>query len=149
MSDDRLKGLGRQASGKIESTVGDLTGDTKSQAQGRMDDLAGQAQRTYGQAKDAVQDAASSLNESVGGAGNQAQRSYGRARDTVRDATNQMSQNGGDYASSMLDQVEEYGDYIAEQVDQRPVTAVLIAAGVGFLLAMITKPSTRTVYRRR
>ena len=120
MSDDRLKGLGRQASGKVESTIGDLTGDTKSQAQGRVDDVAGQAQRAYG-----------------------------RAKDTVQDATSQMSQSGGDYASSMLDQIEEYGDYVAEQVDQRPVTAVLIAAGVGFLIAMMTKPSKKVVYRRR
>ncbi len=120
MSDDRMKGAARQAGGKVESTVGNLTGDTKTQAQGKMDDVAGQAQRAYGQAKD-----------------------------TVRDAANQVSSGAGDYASSMLDQVEEYGDYIAEQVDQRPVTAVLIAAGVGFLVALITKPSPKVVYRRR
>jgi uncharacterized protein YjbJ (UPF0337 family) len=119
MSGDRLEGLGRQASGKIESTIGDLTGDTKSQAQGRLDDVAGQAQRVYG-----------------------------RAKDSVRNAADQVSQGGGDYASSLLDQVEEYGDYVAEQVDQRPVTAVLIAAGVGFLVALITKPS-KVAYRRR
>lgn len=119
MSDDRLEGLGRQASGKVESAVGDLTGDAKTQAQGRLDDVAGQAQRAYG-----------------------------RAKDSVRDAADQVSQGGGDYASSMLDQIEEYGDYIAEQVDQRPVTAVLIAAGVGFLIALVTKP-TKVVYRRR
>ena len=120
MSDDRLTGLGRQASGKVESTIGDLTGDTKKQAEGRIDDVTGQAQRAYGQAKD-----------------------------TARDVTNQLSQSGDDYASSLLDQIEEYGDYVAEQVDQRPVTAVLIAAGVGFLIAMVTKPAHKTVYRRR
>ena len=120
MSDDRLEGLGRQASGKVESVVGDLTGDTKTQAQGRLDDVAGQAQRAYG-----------------------------RAKDSVRNVADQVSQGGGDYASSLLDQIEEYGDYVAEQVDQRPVTAVLIAAGVGFLIAMITKPSQKVVYRRR
>ncbi len=138
MSDDRAKGAARQAGGKVESTIGNLTGDTKTQAQGKMDDVAGQAQRAYGRAKDTVQDAAG-----------QAQQAYGRAKDTVRDAANQVSQGSGDYASSMLDQVEEYGDYIAEQVDQRPVTAVLIAAGIGFLIALITKPSPKVVYRRR
>jgi uncharacterized protein YjbJ (UPF0337 family) len=120
MDEDRLKGAARQAGGKVEGTLGDLTGDTKSQAEGRMDDLAGSAQRTYG-----------------------------RAKDTVRDAANGLSQGSGDYASSLLDQVEEYGDYLAEQVDTRPITAVLIAAGVGLLFALITKPSPKVVYRRR
>ena len=142
MSDDRMKGAARQAGGKVESTVGNLTGDTKTQAQGKMDDVAGQAQRAYGRAKDTVQDTASQ-------AAGQAQQAYGRARDTVRDTANQVSDGAGDYASSMLDQVEEYGDYIAEQVDQRPVTAILIAAGIGFLIALITKPSPKVVYRRR
>ena len=138
MSDDRLKGAGRQAAGKVESTIGNLTGDTKTQAQGKMDDLAGQAQNAYGRAKDSVGDMAG-----------QAQQAYGRAKDTASDAANQISQSSGDYASSMLDQIEEYGDYVAEQVDQRPVTAVLIAAGIGFLIALVTKPSPKVVYRRR
>ncbi len=120
VDENRMKGAARQASGKVQDTLGDLTGDTKSQVQGKMDDVAGQAQRAYG-----------------------------RAKDSVRDAASQVSDGAGDYASTFLDQVEEYGDYVAEQVDQRPVTAVLIAAGVGFLIALITKPSPKVVYRRR
>ena len=50
----------------------------------------------------------------------------------------------GDYGSQVLDQIEEAGDYLAEQVDQRPITAILVAAGVGFLLALLTKPSHRS-----
>lgn len=120
VDENRVEGGVRQAAGKVKGAVGDLTGDTKYQAEGRMDDVAGQAQRAYG-----------------------------RAKDTVRDTANQVSEGAGDYASSMLDQVEEYGDYLAEQVDQRPITAVLIAAGIGFLFALITKPSPKVVYRRR
>ncbi len=71
-----------------------------------------------------------------------AQRVYGNAKDKVRDVA-------GDYGSGLLDTVEEYGDLLAEKVDQRPITAVLIAAGVGFLLAIATKPAPKTVYRRR
>lgn len=71
-----------------------------------------------------------------------AQRLYGQAKDTVRDV-------GGDYGSQLLDQVEEYGDMLAEKVDERPITAMLIAAGVGFLLALATKPAPQVVYRRR
>jgi uncharacterized protein YjbJ (UPF0337 family) len=71
-----------------------------------------------------------------------AQKAYGQVKDTVR-------QYGGDYGSQLLDQVEEAGDMLAEQIDQRPITALLIAAGVGFLLALATKPAPHVVYRRR
>lgn len=71
-----------------------------------------------------------------------AQRVYGNAKDSVRDVA-------GDYGSGLLDTVEEYGDMLAEKVDERPVTALLIAVGVGFLVALATKPAPKVVYRRR
>ena len=71
-----------------------------------------------------------------------AQRMYGSAKDTVRDVA-------GDYGSGLLDQVEEYGDMLAEKIDERPITSILIAAGVGLLLALATKPAPTVVYRRR
>ena len=76
-----------------------------------------------------------------------AQKTYGQAADTVRNVADKVG--AGDFGSQMLDQIEEAGDMLAEQVDQRPITAVLIAAGVGFLIALATKPSPKVVYRRR
>ncbi len=120
MDENRFEGAARKVGGKLEGMAGDLTGDKKMQADGAVDRMTGSAQRAYGQAKDSV-------------------RSYaGQAGDTA-----------SDYGSQVLDQLEEAGDYLAEQVDQRPITAILVAAGVGFLIAMATKPATRTVYRRR
>src|SRR3954463_5553143 len=71
-----------------------------------------------------------------------AQKVYGQVKDTVREY-------GGDYGAQFLDQIEEAGDMLAEHIDQRPVTALLIAAGVGFLLALATKPAPHVLYRRR
>jgi hypothetical protein len=56
---------------------------------------------------------------------------------------------GGDYGSKLIDQIEEAGDALAEQIDQRPITALLVAAGIGFLLALATKPAPRVYYKRR
>lgn len=120
MDQNRFEGAARKVGGKIEGAVGDLTGDTKTQAEGAADRLTGSAQRGYGQAKDAVRDAAA-----------------------------RVSDQASDYGSQVLDQIEEAGDYLAEQVDQRPVTAILVAAAVGFLIALATKPSPRVIYRRR
>ncbi len=71
-----------------------------------------------------------------------AQKAYGEVKDAVREY-------GGDYGAQLLDQIEEAGDALAEQIDARPITALLIAAGVGFLLALATKPAPRVEYRRR
>ncbi len=112
MDENDLEGAARKVGGKVESAAGDLTGDTKLQAEGAADKVAGSAQRAYGQAADTVRAAADSA---------------------------------GDYGSQILDQIEEAGDMLAEQIDQRPITALLIAAGVGFLLALATKPAPQVV----
>lgn len=119
MDEDRFKGAAQQAGGKIEGAIGSMTGDQKTKAEGYVDDVAGSAQRTYGQAKDAV-----------------------------RDTVGRVSDQAGDYGSQVLDQIEEAGDYLADTIEQRPIVSLLIAAGVGFLIALATKPA-RVVYRRR
>ena len=120
MDENRFEGAARQVGGKIERAAGSLTGDGKAQAEGMIDDTVGAAQRGYGQ-----------------------------ARDAVRDVAGRVSDQAGDFGSQMLDQIEEAGDYLAEQIDQRPVAAVLVAAAVGFLIALVSKPAPRVVYRRR
>ena len=127
MDENRFEGTARNLGGKVESMAGKVTGDEKLQAEGAADKAAGRAQRAYGETADAVRDAA------------------GRARAKAAGAADVAS----DYGSQVLDQVEEYGDMLAEKVDARPITALLIAAGVGFLLAMVTKPAPKVVYRRR
>jgi len=76
-----------------------------------------------------------------------AQNAYGSAKDAVRQAADKVG--AGDFGSGMLDQIEEAGDMLAEQVDARPITAILVAAGVGFLIALATKPAPQVFYRRR
>ena len=113
MDENRIEGAARTITGKVEGAVGNITGDTKTQAEGVVDRV-------------------------VGGA----QSAYGKVKDKAGAATN-------DYGANLLDQVEEYGDALAEKIDERPITTVLIAAGIGFLLAMIMKPATKVVYRTR
>ena len=54
MDEDRMEGTAKQFGGKVESAVGDLTGDSKTQASGTVDQVVGAAQRTYGRVKDQV-----------------------------------------------------------------------------------------------
>jgi uncharacterized protein YjbJ (UPF0337 family) len=54
MDKDRIAGSAKDFAGKVESTVGDLAGDAKTQAEGRAREAAGTVQNLYGQAKDAT-----------------------------------------------------------------------------------------------
>ena len=57
MDKDRIVGSAKDFAGKVESTVGDMAGDAKTQAEGRAREAAGTVQNLYGQAKDAARDA--------------------------------------------------------------------------------------------
>lgn len=52
--DDRTEGTARDFGGRVQETVGNLTGDTKTQAQGLYNQASGQAQQAAGQFADVV-----------------------------------------------------------------------------------------------
>lgn len=109
---------------KFEGTAQNLGGKAKEMAGKLTGDTKLRAEGNYDQA--------------AGGA----QKAFGQVKKAVRDY-------GGEYGSQLLDQIEDAGDALADQIDQRPITAVLVAAGVGFLLALATKPAPRVTYVRR
>ena len=58
MDENRISGTPRNVGGKAEEAVGRLTGDLKTQLDGKLDQAAGAAQDLYGQAADAARDTA-------------------------------------------------------------------------------------------
>ncbi len=97
MDEDRISGTAQDLKGKVKETVGNVTGDTKTAAEGYADQISGAAQRTFGQARDTLRDAAGSLQEQAG----------------------------------------TLGDYIDETIQERPLMALLAAAGVGYILSLL------------
>src|SRR6266446_5030530 len=94
MDKDRIVGAAKDAAGKVEGAVGDISGDTKTQASGRAPDAA------VGYAKDAYENSGETFRE-----GSQA---------------------------------------VAKKVQENPLGALLVAAGVGFALALLmTRPPRR------
>ena len=57
MDKDRIAGSVHQAKGAIKETIGKVTGDTKTQAEGAAEKTAGKVQNAVGGFKDAVRDA--------------------------------------------------------------------------------------------
>jgi uncharacterized protein YjbJ (UPF0337 family) len=58
MNEDRVAGTTKNLGGKVQEGFGRVTGDTKSQADGLINQAAGAAQDLYGQAKETTSDAA-------------------------------------------------------------------------------------------
>jgi uncharacterized protein YjbJ (UPF0337 family) len=54
MDKDRIKGGAQQAKGSIKEAAGKVTGDTKTQAEGKADKAAGKVKSTVGGMKDAM-----------------------------------------------------------------------------------------------
>ncbi len=56
VDEDRAAGVGHQIKGGIKETVGKVTGDKKTEAEGAAEKAGGKVQNTVGGAKDAVRD---------------------------------------------------------------------------------------------
>jgi len=121
MDKDRIAGAAKDFAGKAEGVVGNVTGDAKTQAEGRANEAAGTVQNLYGQAKDAVSDATDT-------AVNYAKDAYDNRGEAIR---------GGQKA-------------VSQTVQDNPFGALLIAGGIGFALAlMMTRPPRRAPQRWR
>jgi uncharacterized protein YjbJ (UPF0337 family) len=121
MDKDRMAGSAKEFAGKVEGAVGGMTGDAKTQAEGRAREAAGTVQNLYGQAKDAASDVADA-------AANYAKDAYDNSGDTIRSGQKAM----------------------AKTVQDNPLGALLVAGGIGFALALLmTRPPRRPPPRWR
>jgi uncharacterized protein YjbJ (UPF0337 family) len=56
MDNDRIKGMGDQAKGSLKDAAGKVTGDSKLQAEGKMDKAKGKIENAVGGIKDSIRD---------------------------------------------------------------------------------------------
>ena len=54
MDNDRTEGSLKNIKGKIKEGIGNLTGDSKTQSEGKMDQAEGKVQNTFGGIKDTL-----------------------------------------------------------------------------------------------
>jgi uncharacterized protein YjbJ (UPF0337 family) len=68
MNEDRVIGTARNLGGQVQEGFGRVTGDSKTQAEGVINQAAGAVQDLYGQAKETAADAAAAVRRSASGA---------------------------------------------------------------------------------
>jgi uncharacterized protein YjbJ (UPF0337 family) len=119
METNRIAGSAKDFAGKL--AAGDIAGDAKTEAAGRVREATGTAQNLYGQAKDAAR-------EATDAAVNYAKDAYENSGDTLHDGS----------------------QAIAKRVRDNPLGSMLIAGGIGFALALLlTRPPRRPPQRGR
>lgn len=128
MDENRIAGAVRNAEGKVEGAVGELTGDTRTKIEGKLDQGAGKVQGAVAKAIDelgggAIADRASSLMKQATDAG-----------ETAASAVQDAAQKAGAQASDVGQRLYEEG---RRAVQEQPVTAVLVAAAFGYVMASL------------
>lgn len=122
MDTDRITGEAKKMAGQAEGAIGDLTGDAKTQGQGRAREAGGTAENLYGQAKDAARQAA----------------------DQVSDVAGDLYERGERYAREGMRRYPQAGRYAREgtravtrEIEESPMMAILIAGVVGYAMAWL------------
>jgi uncharacterized protein YjbJ (UPF0337 family) len=119
MDENGIKGAVKNVEGKIEDAVGGLTGDTRTQIEGKLDQGAGKVQSAFGKAKDE----ASYIVKQATAAG-----------ETAASAVQDVAQRAGAQASDVGERLYEEG---RRAVQEQPVTAVLVAAAIGYVIGAL------------
>lgn len=125
MDRDRIEGAAKNLGGKIEATAGQVMNDTKTEADGVIDQVVGTAQNALGQAKDAVKDYASAAGEQL---------------DQVQEVAREAVESGRRYVDETLDRYPESREIIDRgrgAVQDSPILALLIAGAVGYGIALL------------
>ena len=108
INSDTVEGTLSEFGGKAKGAFGDMTGDTKMQAEGKIDELKGKAQDAYGKARDTVRDWADEAPEYVQ-----------RAKETGRRY------------------VEQGNEKARELVQEQPVAVLAGGIALGFLVGWL------------
>jgi uncharacterized protein YjbJ (UPF0337 family) len=121
MDTDRISGSAKETAGKVEGALGSGLNNAQTQAAGKAREAAGTVQKLYGQAKDAARDAGDAA---VG----YAKDVYENPSETLRDGS----------------------QAVAKTIQDNPLGALLVAGGIGFILAtMLMRPARRPPPRWR
>src|SRR4029077_8178405 len=114
MENDRIAGSAKNFAGKLEGAVGDIAGDAKTEAAGRVRETTSAAQNLYGQAKDAAREATDATV-------NYAKDAYENRGETFRDGS----------------------QAIAKKVQDNPLGSMLIAGGIVLVWPFLLPPPPR------
>ena len=145
MDEDRIGGIADKATGSVKSIAGDVTGDTKLQAEGAADKVAGTVRNAVGGAKDAVRDMASDVSEKASDLGERASRALDEGTGPLLD---QVGRKASAYGREARDAVVAGAEGASNVVRGYPMVTVGLVAVLAFLVGRVTAPEPKAWYQR-
>jgi uncharacterized protein YjbJ (UPF0337 family) len=149
MNDDEIKGVARDAVGKVEDAAGGLIGDTNLQAEGKIDQAGGKIQGQYGAAKDQLGSAAAAIAEKAADLAD-------RAGPTMRDAAQTVRREASHAGERVYDAGARAGEYVGRTVTEQPLLSLIGVAAIGYVIGflvhspmspLVTAPKTKRYFR--
>ena len=128
MDKDRIAGSAKDFAGKLEGAIGDIAGDAKTEAAGRVREAAGTAQNLYGQAKDAAREA---TDAAVG----YAKEAYENSGDTFRDGSQAIAKQGAG-ESTRFDVDRGRDRFCVGAIDDAPAAPPTAASAITVKMAI-------------
>ncbi|MBW4022496.1 MAG: CsbD family protein [Proteobacteria bacterium] len=150
MNDDHISGTINEATGRVKDAVGGLTGDSKTQAEGKVDELKGQAQQAMGDARDAIGSAAEKTSQTASDVA-------ANASETLRHTAETVKAKAGEVGGKVYEAGATAGNYVGSTVQEQPLLTLIGAAAIGYLVAYLVhapssplapEPRYRKVVRR-
>lgn len=141
MNEDNVKGTAQDLAGKAKDTAGSALGDTKLQAEGKLDKAAGSAKDALGDAKDTARELSGDVQGEITRLRGEVERLM---RDRVGPALSDAAGTASEYAGRARDVATRQGEQAAAVVRENPLLTVGLVAGVAFLLGRVTGSSGRS-----
>jgi uncharacterized protein YjbJ (UPF0337 family)/ElaB/YqjD/DUF883 family membrane-anchored ribosome-binding protein len=140
---NRIEGDWKRMKGKVKEQWGRLTDDDLTAIGGRRDQLEGKIQERYGYAKDQVRKEIDHWYRSTALASNGDTEELAEQIAAIRTDIQSLTSTVGRIANKQLgraqDKAVEAASNAEDAIRQNPVSAVAIAAGLGFLFGVFTR----------
>jgi uncharacterized protein YjbJ (UPF0337 family) len=145
MDEDWITGAAQKLTGSAKDAAGSALGDTKLQAEGKADKVAGTVRNTAGGAKDATRDLGDDVQGELARLRNQVSRLMD---ENVTPALAGAAGAAEDYARQAKGVVVEQSERASAVIQERPLLAVGIGFAAGYLVGRLMGGNTY-VYPRR
>ena len=129
MDQQQGEALVSDAAAKVGDTIGDLTGKSQEMVQDKVD-----------QAKPVLRDLRESAGMAMDKATDLAQKASTagvQAMDAIQDAARNVGNQASQAATTVYEQGAQAGGYVSKYTAEQPLTALLVAAAIGYGLAYL------------
>ncbi len=130
MAQDILEGNWKKISGQLKNQWGKITDDELKEAEGSRSKIIGILQEKYGYAKRKAEEELESFLDNTA-------ENVDSIKEKVSQSLNNFSEGMTENFDQMKEQVKEYSGVAKEYIEERPLKAVLVAAGIGLVLGAL------------